>query len=111
MMNWFTNFARGIAALFHPRRVERELDEELRAYLDASAVHKQRNGMTQEEARRAASAELGSANSVKHQVWSSRWESTFEGILQDLRVSVRTLAKSRSFTAVALTLSRPRHRR
>jgi hypothetical protein len=101
-MNWFTNFARGIAALFHRQHVERELDEELQAYLDASAVHKQRNGMTQEEARRAASVELGSANSVKHQVWSSRWESTFEGILQDLRVSVRTLAKSRGFTAVAL---------
>ena len=101
-MNWFRNFARGIAALFHRQHVERELDEELQAYFDASVAHKQRNGMTQEEARRAASVELGSANSVKHQVWSSRWESTFEGILQDLRVSVRTLAKSRGFTAVAL---------
>ena len=84
-MDWLTNFARGIASLFQRRRVERELDEELQGYLEASAAHKQRNGMTEEEARRAASAELGSGNSVKHQIWSSRWESTIEGILQDIR--------------------------
>jgi predicted permease len=102
IMNWFSNIASGIASIFHPQRVERELDEELQGYLEASAAHKERNGMTQEEARRAASVELGSSNSVKHQVWSSRWESTVDGIVQDLRVSVRSLAKSPGFTAVAL---------
>jgi len=101
-MNLLKNFAKGIASLFHRQAVERDLDEELQGYLEASAAHKLRGGMTDEEARRAARAELGSSNSVKHQIWSSRWESTLEGILQDTRVSVRTLLKSPGFTAVAL---------
>ena len=101
-MNWFTSFASGIKSLFQKQRVEHALDEELESYLDASAAHKHQNGMTAEEARRAAHVELGSSNAVKHQVWSSRWESTLESILQDLWVSVRTLAKSPGFTAVAL---------
>ncbi len=101
-MNWLKNFAKGIASLFHREDVERELDEELQGYLEASAAHKRRDGMTEEEARRAARVELAGSNSVKHQIWSSRWESTLEGILQDVRVSVRTLLKSPGFTAVAL---------
>jgi len=88
--------------LFQKRRVERELDEELDSFLDASMAQKQSRGMTPDAARRAAVVELGSRNAVKHQVWSSRWESTLEGILQDIRISVRMLAKSPGFTAVAL---------
>ena len=53
-MIWLKNFAKGIASLFHRQQVERELDEELQGYLEASAAHKQRNGMTEEQARRAA---------------------------------------------------------
>ena len=101
-MNWFTNIARGIASLLHRQHVERELDDELQGFLESSVAHKQRNGMTAEDAHRAASLELGSSNSVKHQIWSTRWESTAEGILQDVRVSVRSLLKSPGFTAVAL---------
>lgn len=101
-MNLLKNFANGLVSLFHREHVERELDEELQGYLEASVAHKRRNGLTEEQARRAASLELGSTNSVKHQIWSSRWESTVEGILQDVRVSVRALLKSPGFTAVAL---------
>lgn len=101
-MNWLTNLTTGLKSLFQKQRVERELDEEMDGFMEASMAQKQSLGMAPDAARRAAVVELGSRNAVKHQVWSSRWESALEGILQDIRLSVRMLAKSPGFTAVAL---------
>jgi predicted permease len=101
-VHWITNLTIGLKSLFQKQRVERELDEELQGFMEASAAHKQIAGMTAEAAHRAAMVEMGSRNAVKHQVWSSRWESTLEGLLQDTRVSLRMLARSPAFTAIAL---------
>jgi predicted permease len=101
-MNWLTNLSTGLKSLFQKQRVERELDEEMDGFLEASIAQKQSRGMAPDAARRAAVVELGSRNAVKHQVWSSRWESILEGILQDIRLSVRMLTKSPGFAAVAL---------
>ena len=45
--------------LLHRRRVERELDDELRSTLDMLVDAKLRQGMPPEDARRAAAIELG----------------------------------------------------
>ena len=92
----------GLRALSDRGRTEREMDEELDAYVDASAAHKQGLGLSFEAARREALAEMGGRNSVKQQVWSTRWEATVDGIWQDVRLSVRMLAKSPGFTLVAV---------
>jgi predicted permease len=101
-MNWLTSLISGLKSLFQKRRVERELDEELESYLEASVDHKRSNGMTPDAARRDALIEMGSPNSVKHQVWTSRWESMFDSLFQDLRMSIRTLGKSPGYTLIAL---------
>ena len=101
-MNWIAKLMIGLKSLLQKQRVERELDEELQGFMEASAAHKQIAGMTAEAAHRAAMVEMGSRNAVKHQVWSSRWESTLEGLLHDTRVSMRMLARSPAFTAIAL---------
>ena len=101
-MGIFKNIAGGLRSLMGRKRVEGEMDEELRGFLDASAEEKRRSGMSADEAAHAARVEMGSANAVKHRVWSARWESTLEGLLQDTRISMRMLAKTPGFTAIAL---------
>ena len=101
-MQWITNILTGLKSLLHKQQVENDLDEELESYLQASAAEKVKSGMTPEAARRAALVELGSRSVVKHQVWSSRWESTLDSLLLDMKISLRTLVKSPGFTAIAL---------
>jgi predicted permease len=101
-MNALTNLILGIKSLFQKPHVDRELDEELQSYLEASAADKRRAGMSPKAARRAAHAEMGSRTTVKQQVWTSRWESALDNFFADIRHAIRALAKSPGFTIVAL---------
>ena len=101
-MHQLRNLLQGLRSLFDRGRTDREIDEEIDGFLDASMEHKQRFGVSPEQARRSALVELGSRNSIKHRVWSSRWESAVDNLLQDTRVSLRALCKRPAFTAVAL---------
>jgi predicted permease len=101
-MNPLTNLIHGLKSLFQKPRIDRELDEELQSYLEASAADKQRSGLSRNAARYAAKVEMGSSGSVKHQVWTSRWESALDSLFADLRLGIRALIKSPGFTLVAL---------
>ena len=101
-MRILKNLARGVRGLFRRESVEREMDEELREFLDASTADKLNRGMRPEEAVRAARAEMGSGNAVKHRIRSSGWESSLEILGQDLRHSLRGLLRTPGFTFVAV---------
>ena len=58
----------GLRGLVRRRRVEQELDEELRAYLAESMAANEAAGMSPDEARRAARAARGSPEAVKDYV-------------------------------------------
>ncbi len=101
-MAFLKNIVTGLRALFRKAQVEREMDEELRGYLDAAAKDKIQNGMTPEEARRAARQEMGSVEAVKDDIRSAGWESALETLGQDIRYGMRQLRRSPGFATVAV---------
>lgn len=101
-MGLIGNIAQGIRSLFHRQAAERDLDDELREFIDASTAEKVRQGVPAEEAAYAARVEMGSANAVKHHVRSATWESRMEILLRDLKHCVRGLLRSPGFTLIAV---------
>ncbi|HEX3471338.1 MAG TPA: ABC transporter permease [Silvibacterium sp.] len=96
------SFLSGIRAFFGKDQRSLEMDEELRAYLEAAAQDKMRGGMSYPEALRAARVEMGSMETVKQKVRSVGWESVAERLWHDVRYSLRMMLKSLGFTAVAI---------
>src|SRR6185312_7266053 len=95
-------FLHGVKALLHKDQQNAEMDEELDGYLESAAADKVRAGMSEADAMRAARVEMGSIESVKQKVHSSRWESAAESLWQDARYGVRQLLRSPGFSIVAL---------
>lgn len=101
-MSFLRSLIAGLRTLTHSERTERELDEELRAFHDASVEEKMRRGMPEGAAERAARIEMGSRNAVKHHVRSAGWESWVENLWFDLRLSLRGLMRTPGFSLIAV---------
>ncbi len=88
--------------LFGKRRVEKQLDEEVRAVVDLMADERMAAGMTAEEARREALMEMGGMEQAKQAVRDHRAGTGLELLGQDVRFGWRQLLRNPGFTATAL---------
>jgi MacB-like periplasmic core domain len=103
-MTWFRPVVSGAVALFRWRRVEQDLDEELRAYLEASIDARMRDGLSRNDATLAARRALGSVDAVKDHTRDAGWEAGLESVWRDVRYAVRALRQAPGFSAVAVII-------
>jgi predicted permease len=87
--------------LFRKAGVERDLDDELRAYVELLAEEKMRAGVPAEAARRAARVEAG-VERVKEEVREVRAGAWIESVAGDIRYALRGLRRSPGFAVTAV---------
>src|SRR5437016_11888352 len=105
-MSLLRNITSGLRSLFRKDQVDRELNEELGAYLEMEAAEKMKQGMSRRDALRAVRLERGGLELAKEVVRSGSWESFVETCWQDVRFGLRNLRKNPGFTvATVLTLA------
>jgi predicted permease len=88
--------------LFRTRRVEQQLDSELRFHFESQVADKVRRGMAEAEARRATRLEFGGMEQIKQECRESRGTLWVASIVQDLSFGLRILARSPGFSVMAI---------
>jgi len=91
-----------VLSLFRRRRLDADLDEEIRSHLDLLAADYERRGMRREDARLAARRAFGGVEQMKENYRDRRDLPWIDDAARDVRYAFRGLVASPGFAAVAI---------
>jgi predicted permease len=101
MAGW-RHLTRGLRVLTARAGADRELDDELRHFVDESTAAHVARGLSPDVARRAALADVGPQVLLRERVRDAGWEAWIASWLQDVRLAGRTLRQTPLFTAIVV---------
>lgn len=101
-MSWFHGATQRLRGVLRRRRIEADLEEELRDHLDREVERHLAARVPAAEARRRARLRFGEPDLVKESVRDEHGWRLIEDAVTDVRIGLRGLSKNASFTIAAL---------
>ncbi|MBW8746864.1 MAG: ABC transporter permease [Acidobacteria bacterium] len=93
-MTWFRFFRR--------QRSDSELQQEIRAYVEAETEENIAKGMPPEQARRRARIKFGNPQHIREKLWQQNTVAAIDHLWRDLAYAARTLKRTPGFAAIAI---------
>jgi hypothetical protein len=101
-MEWMRILWSRFVALIRRKKLDSELDEEVRAHIEFAVEENERRGMTEGEARTAALRDFGGVTQIKEQYRVGRGVPQVGRMGRDLRFAVRQLRRAPGFALIAM---------
>jgi predicted permease len=103
-VEWLRIFLSRVLSIFRRRKLESDLDRELRAHIDALTDENVRRGLSREEAGRAARREFGGVEQAKESYRDQRGLPFLQILAQDARYGLRLLARTPALSIVIIAI-------